>query len=530
MRALKPRRPEPEPPYDDGPSPAQDTDLPEDVRDELVAVGLAVGEPMGRDRPGHLAPRRALDAAGHDVVVQIVDVPEGAGGARALRRLADLRLVRNEAIAPVRQVVSLPKGRVAVVSELVVGADLAVVLGARGGLTRDEAARLLDDLGGALAHLHERGMAHGDVAAANVIVSTDGRPVLIDLLGGALETGTGTSAAPERGAGAPASAAADVYSLAALLRQCAAGSPALAERLDRVLPDALDDDPEGRPSARDLAARAPEIGRPGTIELPDGARLAAGALRAATAQPTRDVASRRGHDGRGARRPVRPWGPGGHPVGRRRRGRRLGLALLVFVLVVGAGALARVRLPELPGWMRGADAAPAAEALPPSQAPGRTGAAEDSGETGGPATSGPQTPGSADAEATSGMLPVVVELSLARDTALNEGDAAALASTTVPGSPAALADEALLAAIADSGEQIEGLSTTVHSATGVPVSRETAESWAGATAVRVSQSQAPSVRVGADGSRREVPAQARREVVLVLVPDPWRVAEVLQAD
>ena len=128
------------------------------------------------------------------------------------------------------------------------------------------------------------------------------------------------------------------------------------------------------------------------------------------------------------------------------------------------------------------------------------------------------------------MLPVVVELSLARDTALNEGDAAALASTTVPGSPAALADEALLAAIADSGEQIEGLSTTVHSATGVPVSRETAESWAGATAVRVSQSQAPSVRVGADGSRREVPAQARREVVLVLVPDPWRVAEVLQAD
>ena len=195
MRALKPRRPEPEPPYDDGPSPAQDTDLPEDVRDELVAVGLAVGEPMGRDRPGHLAPRRALDAAGHDVVVQIVDVPEGAGGARALRRLADLRLVRNEAIAPVRQVVSLPKGRVAVVSELVVGADLAVVLGARGGLTRDEAARLLDDLGGALAHLHERGMAHGDVAAANVIVSTDGRPVLIDLLGGALEAGTGASAA-----------------------------------------------------------------------------------------------------------------------------------------------------------------------------------------------------------------------------------------------------------------------------------------------------------------------------------------------
>ena len=526
MRTLKPRRPESEPPYDDGPSPARDTDLPEDVRDELVAVGLAVGEPMGRDRPGHLAPRRALDDAGNDVVVQVVDVPEGAGGARALRRLADLRLVRNGAIAPVRQVVSLPKGRVAVVSELIVGADLAVVLGARGGLTRDEAARLLDDLGGALAHLHERGMAHGDVAAANVIVSTDGHPVLIDLLGGALETGTRTSAAPEREAGAPASAAADVYSLAALLRQCAAGSPALAERLDRVLPDALDADPESRPSARDLAARAPEIGRPGTIELPDGARLAAGALRAATARPTRNVASRRGR-GRGVRHPVRPWGPEGHPAGRRRRAGRLGLVLLVIVLAVGAGALVRGRLP---GWTRGADAVPVTAALPSSEDPARTEAAEVPGATTGPETEATPTREAADAEATSDMMPVVVELSLARDTALNEGDAVALASTTVPGSPAALADEALLAAIIDSGEQIEGLSTTVHSATGVPVGREAAESWTGATAVRVSQSQAPSVRIAADGSRREVPAQARREVVLVLVPDPWRVAEVLQAD
>ena len=152
------------------------------------------------------------------------------------------------------------------------------------------------------------------------------------------------------------------------------------------------------------------------------------------------------------------------------------------------------------------------------------------GATTGPGTEATPTREAADAEATSDMMPVVVELSLARDSALNEGDAAALASTTVPGSPAALADEALLAAIIDSGEQIEGLSTTVHSATGVPVSQETAESWTGATAVRVSQSQEPSVRIGADGTRRDVPAQARREVVLVLVPDPWRVAEVLQAD
>ena len=252
MRAPIPPRPHPDPSRADEPGPAGDTEdvgLPAQVSDELVAAGLAVGEPMGRDRSGRLAPRRALDPDGRDVVVQIVDLSEKAAGARTLRRLADLRSLRNDAIAPVRQVLALPGDRVGVVSDLIAGADLAVVLGARGGLTRSEAARLLDDLGGALAHMHERGMAHGDVAAANVIVSTDGRPVLIDLLGGVLETGTPASAAPERKAGAPATAAADVYSLAALLRQCAAGSPALAERLERVLPDALDPDPAGRPSA-----------------------------------------------------------------------------------------------------------------------------------------------------------------------------------------------------------------------------------------------------------------------------------------
>ena len=39
MRTPKQRRPEP--PHDDGLSPARDTDLPENIRDELVAAGLA---------------------------------------------------------------------------------------------------------------------------------------------------------------------------------------------------------------------------------------------------------------------------------------------------------------------------------------------------------------------------------------------------------------------------------------------------------------------------------------------------------
>ena len=523
MRSLKPRRSKSEPPRAGDSSSTEDTALPVEISDELVAAGLAIGEPMGRDRPGHFAPRRALDTSGRDVVVQVVDVAEGAAGARALRRLADLRLLRSEAIVGVRQVISLPGGRVGVISDLVVGADLAVVLGARGGLTRDEAARLLDDLGAALAHLHERSMAHGDVAAANVIVDTDGRPVLIDLLGGVLETGTESSAAPERGTGGPATAAADVYSLAALLRQCAAGSPALAERLDRVLLDALDPDPARRPSARDLAARAPEIGRPGAIELPDGARLAAGALRAATAQPTRAVASRRGR-APGARRPARPRGLTGPPASHRRRAALLGLVLLMLsavVVAVGAGAL-------VPGWapdrILGRDDAPST-----AEASASTMAAEAVAQDAADADAADAVAMDAADAGETDMLPVVVELSVTRDAALNEGDAEALASTTAPGSPAALADQAPLTALADAGERVEGLDTMVHSVTSAQAERA-GDDWPGATVVRVSQSQGPSVRIGADGSRRAVPAQASRDVVLVLVPDPWRVVEVLQAD
>lgn len=523
MRSLKPHRSKSEPPRAGDSSSTEDTALPVEISDELVAAGLAIGEPMGRDRPGHFAPRRALDTSGRDVVVQVVDVAEGAAGARALRRLANLRLLRSEAIVGVRQVISLPGGRVGVISDLVVGADLAVVLGARGGLTRDEAARLLDDLGAALAHPHERGMVHGDVAAANVIVDTDGRPVLIDLLGGVLETGTESSAAPERGTGGPATAAADVYSLAALLRQCAAGSPALAERLDRVLLDALDPDPARRPSARDLAARAPEIGRPGAIELPDGARLAAGALRAATAQPTRAVASRRGR-APGARRPARPRGLTGPPTSHRRRAALLGLVLLMLsavVVAVGAGAL-------VPGWapdrILGRDDAPST-----TEASASTMTAEAVAQDATDADAADAVAMDAADAGETDMLPVVVELSVTRDAALNEGDAEALASTTAPGSPAALADQVLLTALADAGERVEGLDTMVHSVTSAQAERA-GDDWPGATVVRVSQSQGPSVRIGADGSRRAVPAQASRDVVLVLVPDPWRVVEVLQAD
>ncbi|WP_103062796.1 serine/threonine-protein kinase [Actinomyces qiguomingii] len=488
--------------------PAEDPDaLAPELWDALIAAGLAVGSPLGAGASQHPAPRRGVDAAGRDVVIHLLDLPEDASGARTLRRLDELRALAHPGLAPVRDVVFLPGGRAAVIIDLIIGADLAVVLGARGGLTRAEAARVLDDVGSALAHLHEHGMAHGDVSPANIMVTTEGALVLIDLFGGILESGTESCAAPERRGGGPATPASDVYALAALLRECASGSALLRARLERILPDALDADPGRRPSARALAARAHELASPGRILLPDGARLAAGALRAAAARPTRVVPSRRGlrrrsEDaavGGAARERDRRSRPR-----RRGRGRATRLAISAVALVALTGAVTGLVSTGMftPG------------VVTPSATAG-SGAAT---EVGAQVSDG----------ARESLVDVVVNLTGRRDAALNAGDAEALAETTVPGSPAAQADTEVLAALTAAGESVDGLDTSVLGVVEVGVP-EDCEAWAGARAVKIRQSQPPSTRTRADGTVRTVPALSAREVVLVLVPGPWRVAEVREA-
>ena len=113
---------------------------------------------------------------------------------------------------------------------------------------------------------------------------------------------------------------------------------------------------------------------------------------------------------------------------------------------------------------------------------------------------------------------------------LETGDPAALAATTVPGSPAAQADEEMLTALRDSGETVSDLETSVSGVEEVAVPADCAARWPDAVAVRLSRAQQPSTRTAADGTSRTVPAQASHEIILILVPDPWRVAEVLPAE
>ncbi|BAW93248.1 hypothetical protein CHIBA101_1392 [Actinomyces sp. Chiba101] len=457
----------------------------------LAKRGIALGEALGRSGRADGCPIRGVDGEGRDVVVRVIDLPER--GSRAMRRLGALRELRHSGVVRIRALVPLARGRMAVVTDLVDGADLAVVLGSRGRLGGGESAALLDGVGSALAALHDEGLVHGDVSAANVMITSSGEPVLIDLLGGIMEMGTQGTAAPERLAGGAATPSSDVYSLAALVLECRGSDPESRVEAAALLADALEEDPRTRPTARDLAARAPQLGWPEAIELPEGARLASGALRSAARTPTRVVPSRRS------------LGRGGD--GHRRRA-RLGAALAALAAGGAVLALGVVGIMARPGADDDAGgAAPASSA----------------------ASAGPRAAAAPASAAEESLEGIVTGLVRARDAALVSGDAQALALTSVEGSPAALADTALLGALRDGDERVAGLTTSVAGVSEVIGASCPDQQWEGARCARVSLRQGPTTWTDDDGAH-EAPAQRAREVILVLVPGPWRVAEVLEPE
>jgi non-specific serine/threonine protein kinase/serine/threonine-protein kinase len=89
--------------------------------------------------------------------------------------------------------------------------------------------KLLVDIADAVGHAHQRQVVHGDIKPANVRLSPDGRPRLLDFGVARLMSGPGSGdagpkaltpafSAPEQLEGHPASTQTDIYSLGALLR------------------------------------------------------------------------------------------------------------------------------------------------------------------------------------------------------------------------------------------------------------------------------------------------------------------------
>ena len=163
-------------------------------------------------------------------------------------------------------------GRAGLWTDLLEGTTLAIAAASHAP-DRGTIAGIAAQLAAALDAIHASGLVHGDVKSSNVMYHR-GHATLMDFGAGSMigvrpRYGTPASMAPELLEGAPASAAGDIYSLAALLHALAIGSlpeagravaaADLRRRLGRplavLLCDMLATDPARRPDAAGVGTR-----------------------------------------------------------------------------------------------------------------------------------------------------------------------------------------------------------------------------------------------------------------------------------
>jgi eukaryotic-like serine/threonine-protein kinase len=191
--------------------------------------------------------------------------------------------------------------------ELVEGRSLDAILEERGPLPLAEVVAVTEEVAGALAAVHARGLVHRDVKPVNILVEDDtGRAVLLDLgVVRAVDAATTASGylvgtpgfmAPEQlKEPAEITARTDVYQLGATVYALLTGRPPFEGDTMRVLdavaraapPDLQDVRPDLPPNVAIIVARA-LAKNPGL--RPAGTREFAGQLRAASAQAAPPVA------------------------------------------------------------------------------------------------------------------------------------------------------------------------------------------------------------------------------------------------
>ena len=242
-----------------------------------------LGERLGAGATGETF--AAVDSSdGAACVVKLFAGGDEARGA-ALAELAGLRTLAHASVVRVRDVGRAADGRMFITTDRVSGSGVDSIASiADEAERRAVLQRAARDLAGALAHVHGRGIVHGDVCPANVRLGGDGRAILIDFgLAGPPAAGRGGArgtlgyAAPEALTG-DRRPAVDLFALGATLYEAWSGTapfgrglpavqrmlsdaapvlssirPGLGEGWDRLFARLLSADPSGRPgSAREL--------------------------------------------------------------------------------------------------------------------------------------------------------------------------------------------------------------------------------------------------------------------------------------
>jgi serine/threonine-protein kinase len=171
------------------------------------------------------------------------DGPAGSGGKRFLHEARLLARVRHSNVLTVHGV-EHHDGRAGLWTDLIDGESLEERLAGGGPLGAEEAALVGVDLCRALSAVHEAGLIHGDIKAANVLRERGGRIVLADFGAGTAAAsnmrsgacGTPLAMAPEVLRGGAPTPSSDLYSLGVLLYRLVSGRhPFEPETLGQLL-------------------------------------------------------------------------------------------------------------------------------------------------------------------------------------------------------------------------------------------------------------------------------------------------------
>ncbi|HET9632686.1 MAG TPA: serine/threonine-protein kinase [Terrabacter sp.] len=414
------------------------------------------------------------DPTGRRVAIKVPRRGRQAGDAQeSLAEQQVLLAVQHDHLVPLRSVVPLRDGREALVFDLVTGAALGGMVRSRGHLRAGEVVTVLTPICEAVAHLHAAGGVHSDISPSNVMVTPEGRPVLLDLgavrIAGAVPGavhGTDGFVAPEVRLGSPACDASDVYALGAVAWFCLTGNgaPDTMMRLDPetvvshvgpelapVVAAAIDPEPERRPSAAGLARLFYDAVTPEPVEVVVDVDPAAALTRRLRAQADDGPPSTPGP------RSARRWS--GRLVWPRwaslprslRWPRPAAVSALVVVPLLAAAGWAFAG--QQPGSSTGRSVATAsAPPSPPVAAAATTASAAPDALLRDPAS-----PSSRPED-------VLQALSDRRATVLGARDARALGAVHAPGSPSLVSDQQLVGALVKADTRWEGLHLEVAEA------------------------------------------------------------------
>ena len=210
-------------------------------------------------------------ATGDEVAIKLIRakfMEDAEAVGRIEREARYVAQLAHENIIPVRRVVDLKRGGVALVMEHVPGRTLRDLIRGSGPLPVERAERIVRDVAAALGAAHDQGIVHRDVKPENIFVDETGRALLADfglarmmegdtqLTMAGVAIGTPAYMAPEQIDGNDLDARGDVYSLGLVAWELLTGKrPWEGETLYSIL---YRQKYEKLPDVRDLRAEVPE--------------------------------------------------------------------------------------------------------------------------------------------------------------------------------------------------------------------------------------------------------------------------------